>query len=168
MPWYKNTLFVITSDHTNLSDHAYYQTDLGGFCSPIIFFDPSGEFKPGMRDAIAQQIDIMPTVLSYLGYDKKYVGFGIDLLTTPAKDTWAVNYNNGFYQYVKGDYLLQWDGQQTKALYRFRTDLLLENNVADKELAVRKAMEREVKAIIQSYMERMTKNELVVGNQSQQ
>ena len=28
MPWYKNTIFVITSDHTNMSDHAYYQTDL--------------------------------------------------------------------------------------------------------------------------------------------
>ncbi len=162
MPWYKNTLFVITSDHTNMSDHEYYQTDLGGFCSPIIFFDPSGEFKPGMRDAIAQQIDIMPTVLSYLGYDKKYVGFGIDLLTTSAKDTWAVNYLNGIYQYVKGDYLLQWDGQKTKALYRFRTDQLLKQNVADKEPKVREAMEREVKAIIQSYMERMTKNELMV------
>lgn len=162
MPWYKNTIFVITSDHTNMSDHAYYQTDLGGFCSPIIFFDPSGEFKPGMRDAIAQQIDIMPTVLSYLGYDKKYVGFGIDLLTTPAKDTWAVNYLNGIYQYVKGDYLLQWDGQKTKALYRFRTDLLLDHNVAAQEPKVREAMEREVKAIIQSYMERMTSNELVV------
>lgn len=162
MPWYKNTLFVITSDHTNLSDHDYYQTDLGGFCSPIIFFDPSGEFKPGMRNAIAQQIDIMPTVLSYLGYDKKYVGFGIDLLTTPAEDTWAVNYNNGFYQYVKGDYLLQWDGSKTKALYRFRTDLLLKDNVANKEPKVREAMERQVKAIIQSYMERMTQNELVV------
>ena len=165
MPWYKNTLFVITSDHTNLSDQEYYQTDLGGFCSPIIFFDPSGEFKPGMRDAIAQQIDIMPTVLSYLGYDKKYVGFGIDLLTTPAKDTWAVNYLNGIYQYVKGDYLLQWDGQKTKALYRFRTDLLLKQNVANKEPKVREAMEREVKAVIQSYMERMTRNELVAGKQ---
>ncbi len=165
MPWYKNTLFVITSDHTNLSDHEYYQTDLGGFCSPIIFFDPSGEFKPGMRDAIAQQIDIMPTVLSYLGYDRKYVGFGIDLLTTPAKDTWAVNYLNGIYQYVKGDYLLQWDGQKTKALYRFRTDLLLKQNIADKEPKVREAMEREVKAVIQSYMERMTRNELVAGKQ---
>ena len=165
MPWYKNTLFVITSDHTNLSDQEYYQTDLGGFCSPIIFFDPSGEFKPGMRDAIAQQIDIMPTVLSYLGYDKKYVGFGIDLLTTPAKDTWAVNYLNGIYQYVKGDYLLQWDGQKTKALYRFRTDLLLKQNVVDKEPKVREAMEREVKAVIQSYMERMTRNELVAGKQ---
>ena len=162
MPWYKNTLFVITSDHTNLSDHDYYQTDLGGFCSPIIFFDPSGEFKPGMRNAIAQQIDIMPTVLSYLGYDKKYVGFGIDLLTTPAEDTWAVNYLNGIYQYVKGDYLLQWDGNKTKALYRFRTDLLLKDNVANKEPKVREAMERQVKAIIQSYMERMTQNKLVV------
>lgn len=162
MPWYKNTLFVITSDHTNLSDHDYYQTDLGGFCSPIIFFDPSGEFKPGMRNAIAQQIDIMPTVLSYLGYDKKYVGFGIDLLTTPAEDTWAVNYLNGIYQYIKGDYLLQWDGSKTKALYRFRTDLLLKDNIANKEPKVREAMERQVKAIIQSYMERMTQNELVV------
>ena len=162
MPWYKNTLFVITSDHTNLSDHDYYQTDLGGFCSPIIFFDPSGEFKPGMRNAIAQQIDIMPTVLSYLGYDKKYMGFGIDLLTTPAEDTWAVNYLNGIYQYIKGDYLLQWDGNKTKALYRFRTDLLLKDNVANKEPKVREAMERQVKAIIQSYMERMTQNELVV------
>lgn len=62
----------------------------------------------------------------------------------------------------KHDYLLQWDGQKTKALYRFRTDLLLKNNVAAQEPKVREAMEREVKAVIQSYMERMTKNELVV------
>ena len=161
-PWYKNTLFVITSDHTNLSDHAYYQTDLGGFCSPIIFFDPSGDMKPGMRDAIAQQIDIMPTVLSYLGYDRPYVAFGCDLLTTSDEDTWAVNYLNGIYQYVKGDWLLQFDGQKAKALYRFRTDLLLKDNLLTKEPKIVKDMERQVKAIIQSYMTRMVNNQLVV------
>ena len=161
-PWYKNTLFVITSDHTNLSDHAYYQTDLGGFCSPIIFFDPSGDMKPGMRDAIAQQIDIMPTVLSYLGYDRPYVAFGCDLLTTSDEDTWAVNYLNGIYQYVKGDWLLQFDGQKAKALYRFRTDLLLKDNLLTKEPKIAKDMERQVKAIIQSYMTRMVNNQLVV------
>lgn len=159
-PWFKNTLFVITSDHTNLSDHPYYQSDLGGFCSPIIFYDPSGELKPGMRDAIAQQIDIMPTVLGYLGYRNPYVGFGIDLFHTPVKDTWAVNYNNGIYQYVKGDYLLQFDGQQTKAVYRFRTDLLLRNNLKGK-VAEQAMMERELKAIIQQYMQRMKGNKLV-------
>ena len=161
-PWYKNTLFVITSDHTNLSDHAYYQTDLGGFCSPIIFFDPSGDMKPGMRDAIAQQIDIMPTVLSYLGYDRPYVAFGCDLLTTTDEDTWAVNYLNGIYQYIKGDWLLQFDGQKAKALYRFRTDLLLKDNLLTKEPKIVKDMERQVKAIIQSYMTRMVNNQLVV------
>ena len=161
-PWYKNTLFVITSDHTNLSDHAYYQTDLGGFCSPIIFFDPSGDMKPGMRDAIAQQIDIMPTVLSYLGYDRPYVAFGCDLLTTSDEDTWAVNYLNGIYQYVKGDWLLQFDGHKAKALYRFRTDLLLKDNLLTKEPKIVKDMERQVKAIIQSYMTRMVNNQLVV------
>ncbi len=161
-PWYKNTLFVITSDHTNQSDHDYYQTDLGGFCSPIIFFDPSGELKPGMRNAIAQQIDIMPTVLGYLGYDRPFVAFGCDLFNTPVENTWAVNYQNGIYQYIKGDYLLQFDGQKTKALYRFRTDLLLKDNLADQLPTVRESMEREVKAIIQSYMTRMTTNTLVI------
>ena len=161
-PWYKNTLFVITSDHTNLSDHAYYQTDLGGFCSPIIFFDPSGDLKPGMRNAIAQQIDIMPTVLSYLGYDRPYVAFGCDLLTTNDEDTWAVNYLNGIYQYVKGDWLLQFDGQKSKALYRFRSDLLLKDNLLTKEPKIAKDMELQVKAIIQSYMTRMVNDQLVV------
>lgn len=160
-PWYENTLFVITSDHTNLSDHDYYQTDLGGFCSPIIFFDPSGDIKPGMRDAIAQQIDIMPTVLNYLGYDRPYVAFGIDLFNTPAQDTWAVNYLSGIYQYIKGDYLLQYDGSAAKALYHFRTDTLLRENLVGQLPDVQAQMERELKAIIQSYMTRMTTNQLV-------
>lgn len=159
-PWYANTLFVITSDHTNLSNHDYYQTDLGAFCSPIIFFDPSGELPAEMRDCIAQQIDIMPTVLGIVGYRKPYVAFGIDLMTTADKDTWAVNYLNGIYQYVKGDYLLQWDGEKTKAVYDFKRDSLLKRNLVSRMPAEAKQMEREVKAVIQSYMERMTENRL--------
>ena len=161
-PWYENTLFVITSDHTNLSDHAYYQSDLGGFCSPIIFFDPSGDMKPGMRNAIAQHIDIMPTVLSYLGYDRPYVAFGCDLLPTPDDETWAVNYQGGIYQYVRGEWLLQFDGIRAKALYRFRTDLLLKHNELSRQPQVAADMERRLKAVIQSYMTRMSNNELTV------
>lgn len=169
-PWFKNTIFVITSDHTNLSNHDYYQTDLGGFCSPIIFYDPDGSLV-GTRDCIAQQIDIMPTVLSALGYKRPYMAFGIDLLTTADADTWAINYQNGIYQYVKGDYLLQWDGEKIKAVYRFKTDILLKHNIwsegkakaaKPEETAAIRQMEREVKAIIQSYMTRMTENRLTV------
>lgn len=159
-PWYKNTLFVFTSDHTNLSDHAEYQTDLGLFGAPILFFDPSGEIQPGRSQQIAQQIDIMPTVLSYLGYQNKYVAFGQDLLSTPAENTWAVNYCNGIYQYIKGSYVLQFDGQKTKALYNFHKDILLKNNLLNKGIAEQQQMEKELKAIIQSYMQRMVENKL--------
>ena len=160
MPWYSNTLFVLTSDHTNQSDHAYYQTDIGGFCSPVVFFDPSGELEAGERDAIAQQIDIMPTVLGYLGHDKDYISFGIDLFATPAADTWAVNYLNGIYQYLKGDWMLQFDGHKSTALYRFRTDQLLKHNLLKEQPGEAAMMERELKAVIQSYMERMVHDRL--------
>ena len=157
-PWFNNTIFVLTSDHTNMSDHPEYQTDLGGFCSPIIIYDPSqptGE----IQDKIVQQIDILPTVLGLLGYPKEYLGFGIDVLNTPQEDTWAVNYLNGIYQYVKYDYVLQFDGTQTKAIYSL-SDRLMKTNLKGK-VEKQTQMEQELKAIIQQYMERMTQNRLL-------
>ena len=156
-PWFNNTIFVLTSDHTNMSDHAEYQSDLGGFCSPIIIFDPS-QPEGKTEDKIAQQIDTLPTILGMLGYSKTYLAFGIDVLNTPAEDTWAVNYLNGIYQYVKYGYVLQFDGQQTKAVYRL-DDRLMKNNLKGKT-DVETKMERELKAIIQQYMERMKHNRL--------
>ena len=157
-PWYANTLFVITSDHTNQSNHPEYQTDLGGFSSPIIFFDPSGGIAPGMRDAIAQQTDIMPTVLGHLGYDEPYVAFGLDLFSTPADETWAVNYLNGTYQYVKNGCVMQFDGRQPTAVYALSDSLMQKNLLGS--VPRQAQMERELKAIIQQYMERMTQDRL--------
>lgn len=161
-PWFKNTIFVMTSDHTNLSDHKQYQTDIGGFSSPIIIFDPSGEVQPGMRNGIAQQIDIMPTVLSILGYDKPYLSFGCDLMTTPMPDTYAVNYLNGVYQYVKHGYTMQFNGHKVVGMYKL-TDLLMQHNLVNK-VPLQQQMERELKAIIYQYMYRMVNDELMPDN----
>jgi len=43
MPWYRNTLFVITADHTSEGYYPYYQTDAGQYAVPILF---SGRVKP--------------------------------------------------------------------------------------------------------------------------
>ena len=150
--WFENTIFVLTSDHTNMSNHAEYQTDLGGFASPIIIFDPQRR-GGGMQDKIAQQIDITPTLLGLLGYQKPYLAFGIDVLNTPAEDTWAVNYLNGIYQYVKFGHVLQFDGQQTKAVYALSDSLMQHNLVGNYKFQTQ--MELELKAIIQQYMSRM-------------
>ena len=161
-PWFNNTIFVLTSDHTNLSDHAFYETDLGGFCSPIIIYEPGHTDRdPMILDKIAQQIDILPTVLGMLHYQKPFFAFGIDVLNTPAEDTWAVNYLNGIYQYVKYGHVLQFDGQQTKAVYALSDSLMKQDLIG--KIPQQPQMERELKAIIQQYMTRMTQDKLSVN-----
>jgi DNA-binding protein Fis len=59
---------------------------------------------------------------------------------------------------VKHDYVLQFDGQQTKAVYAL-TDSLMEHNLVGR-VHQQKPMEQELKAIIQQYMERMTQDRL--------
>ena len=160
-PWFGRTLFVLTSDHTNLSDHAFYQSDIGGFCSPILFFDPSQRLvAPGRRHGIAQHIDIMPTLLGLLGTRRPYVAFGQDLFATPPDSTWAVSYNNGTYQLARGGLLLQMDAatSTTRAVYEL-TDSLLRRNIIGQR-PEQPHMERQLKAIVQQYMSRMNENRL--------
>ena len=161
-PWFQNTIFMLTSDHTNQSDHAYYQTDLGGFCSPIIIYEPSdttrtkGEIQP----KIAQQTDILPTVMGLTDCEEPFVAFGIDLLNTKPEDTWAVNYLNGTYQYVKYGHVLQFDGTKTRAVYAL-SDSLMQTNLVG-QMPQQQQMELELKAIIQQYMTRMINDKLTI------
>lgn len=154
-PWYNNTIFVLTADHASSKrTHDEYKTELGGCRIPILFFDPSGEMPRGQRQGIAQQIDIMPTLLNYLGYDRPYIAFGKDLLNTPTDQTWAVNWNR-FPMYIKGDYVLFFDGNETTAMYNYRQDPLLKNNLKGTKSKEQTDMELHLKAFIQSYMQRM-------------
>lgn len=157
-PWYGNTLFVIVADHTNKGDTPEYMTDAGRYKIPIIFFQPNDTTLRGKRSGIAQQIDIMPTVLNYLGYDRPYIAFGCDLLNTPAEKTFGVNYNSGIYQYFKGPYMLQFDGKKSVALYDYVSDALLKKNLLGTLPVQQQQMEKELKSIIQQYMERMNGN----------
>ena len=164
-PWYNNTLFVITADHASMNEHPEYVTDLGAFTVPILFYVPGmPELQGKDTETVVEQIDIMPTVLGILGYDRPYIGFGQDILHTPKEDKFAVNYisGSGIYQLVKGDYLIQFDGEQVIHAYRFRTDVLMKDDVKDSmPQEVRKEMEIQLKSIIQQYMQRMNNNELV-------
>lgn len=158
-PWYDSTLFFIFSDHTSRSNHEEYSSNIGMFSSPIIIYDPSGEIKPGVSKKVAQQIDFLPTVLNYLGCDLPYLSFGCDLFNTPSEETYALSYTNGVYQYVKYGYVLQFDGEKSRALYSLE-DRAMRTNLLGR-VAEQQRMEEELKAIIQQYMYRMVHNELL-------
>ena len=159
-PWFNNTIFVFTADHTNQTTHDVYKTDLGLYSIPIAFYTPDGSLQPAVRDdVVMQQANVMPTIMGLLGYDKPYLAFGCDVLNTPPEQTWAFNYNNGIFQLLQGEWMLQFDGEKTRALYRFKQDPMLRNNLAGK-VPEQAQMERMLKAIIQQYMTRMTENRL--------
>lgn len=161
-PWFNNTIFVLTGDHVNQNNHAEYKSGINTFSTSIIFYDPSGNLTPGMRNGIAQQTDILPTILGYVGYNKPFMAFGCDLFHTPEKDQWAVNYLDGIYQYCKGNYVLQFDGEKTVGIYRL-TDYRMQHNLKG-AVAEEAQLEREVKAVIQQYMNRMRNNQLTTDD----
>ena len=158
-PWYRNTVFVFTGDHTNQTDLPEYRTSAGLFEIPIVFYAPDGSLK-SLRDGIAQQIDIKPTLYHILGYPHPFLSFGSDLLATADENTCAVNTLGGVYQFLQDGYLLQFDGQKATALYHYTQDRLLSENLIAAEPSRAAAMEMQLKALIQQYLSRMIHNRL--------
>lgn len=126
----------------------------------LLLYEPGNQSRiPEIQDKIAQQIDILPTVMGMLHYPRPYFAFGIDLFNTPPEETWAVNYLNGIYQYVKKEHVLQFDGEKTVGIYAL-SDSLMQNNL-NGQLPDQPWMEQDLKAIIQQYMSRMVEDRLM-------
>jgi phosphoglycerol transferase MdoB-like AlkP superfamily enzyme len=159
-PWFRNTLFVITADHTNESIHKEFQNDFGSYSIPIIFFKPGSDLK-GMKKRIAQQIDIMPTILNYLNYDKDYIAFGTNLLDD-SRESFAFNTNGSSYHLYMRDHILEMMDNRAMGLYNFRSDRYLESNLISKEPDLVNIMMEKMKAVIQSYNSRLIDNDMVV------
>jgi phosphoglycerol transferase MdoB-like AlkP superfamily enzyme len=159
-PWFKNTLFVITADHTNESVHKEFQNNFGAYCVPIIFFKPGSDLK-GFKHRIAQQIDIMPTILSYLNYDEPYIAFGNNLLDD-SYESYAFNTNGSTYNLYMKDHILEMIDNKPVGLYNYKNDLFLENSLIGKEPELESQMIEKLKAIIQTYNSRLIDNNMVV------
>ena len=159
-PWFKNTLFVITADHTNESVHKEFQNNFGAYCVPIIFFKPGSDLK-GFKLRIAQQIDIMPTILSYLNFDEPYIAFGNNLLDD-TYESYAFNTNGSTYNLYMKDHILEMIDNKPVGLYNYKNDLFLENSLIGKDPELESQMVEKLKAIIQTYNNRLIDNNMVV------
>ncbi len=158
--WYQNTLFVITGDHTCTPYYPEYQTSVGAYTVPIILFQP-GSNLVGVDSTVAQQIDIMPTVLTYLNYDKPYFAFGEDMLH-PKEDKFAISYYGNAFQLIMDNWVIQYDLKKVVGLYNLNTDARMKKNLANKNLEIQVRMETKIKAVIQQYNNRMVDNKLTV------
>ena len=74
--WYNNTVFVILADHGKLVGKVSGELPESYNHIPLLIFGPGVENK--RVDKLANQVDLMPTLMSLLGISYQYDGFGID------------------------------------------------------------------------------------------
>lgn len=157
-PWYANTLFVITGDHTfpyNVHPR-WYMNPAGRFAVPILFFRPDGSLT-GNEPALAQHLDIMPSILDMTGFTGRINTFGRSPFKQDRKP-YAVQYLNGQYQLIEDGRLLFFNGEKATGLYAYRTDTLFQHDLLGQEPAVADSMRLRLQAVVQRF------DEVVLGN----
>ncbi len=156
--WYDNTLFIITADHTAQSSDEYYRNREGMFRIPLIIYHPT-KLSPIKSRMIAQQVDILPSVIDFLGVEKEIITFGKSLFRN--QENYCVQYLNGIYQIQNEKYHLAFNGEKTVSIYNLKNDSLLKSNLVDSLSAPKfDLLERRLKAVIQEYTSRMINNKL--------
>lgn len=148
-PWFKNTVFVITADHTGPIVNNAYNSMTGWFRVPLIFFGPVFK-RTGINYKITQQIDIMPSILQYIGYKNPFCAFGRSLFDSKAP-RFSVNYSNDTHQWFKDSLVLHYFDEKSTALYNLKNDSTCSRNLIKEYPEKAKQMEKELKVYIQQY-----------------
>ncbi len=161
MPWYRNTLFVITADHTPEPGLPLYRTRLGNYLVPILFFDPDTNLQAFPAKTV-QQIDIMPSVLDYIGFRESYVCFGSSVFD-PAAPRYALSYLNNSYLLVKDRHAMVYMPDSVAALYDLKTDPMQKINLVGKGDPSRDKMLTFLRAVIQQYNYRLKNNRMTIN-----
>ena len=130
--WYKNTVFIITADHTSVPQMPFYNTALGMYRIPLLFVDPSNPALAIKRVDLAQQVDIFPTTLSYLGVKTKVKSFGRNLLEKTVSPV-IVNRSSGVFNFYSDSVMVKSSPLEIKGVYSIKDSLMLRNELGNQE-----------------------------------
>lgn len=156
--WYQNTLFVVTADHTSVSADSFYSNSCGIYEIPIFFFMPGNSLK-GVDNKVAQQTDIMPTLLYGLKYNGAFFSFGNNLQDSSG-GRFAVNFSNNTFQYFNTSEMFHFDNDKLKGVFNYRIDSLFTANL----LPYKNWDIDTLKAFIQQYNKALIENKMLAGH----
>ncbi|MDR0789966.1 MAG: sulfatase-like hydrolase/transferase [Bacteroidales bacterium] len=155
--WYNNTLFVITADHSSLTQSKEFRTQKGLFQIPFIIYSP--QLKEGVvSEQAAQQIDIVPTISDLLHVQQNVFSFGRSAFSD--KPHFYIYYLNEEYNLTIGDFMSKYREGYPLELYNIKADPYLTHNIAANHQATAAFHLNLTKAIIQQYNNRLIENKL--------
>lgn len=155
--WFKNTIFIITADHTGISADAYYSSIAGRYQIPLLIFNPSSYIGIHEKNII-QQIDILPTLLYLLEYPHPFFSFGYNYFNS-SYPHFAVFYENGLYYLADDSILVFFKNFKLEKAWNYLNDTLRETQLTTNQKNV---YEEYIKRLIQSY------NSILIDNHIKQ
>jgi phosphoglycerol transferase MdoB-like AlkP superfamily enzyme len=156
-PWFENTIFIITADHTNQFWYPYYSAPVNRFSIPVLFYHPNNSLK-GENDVLMQQMDIFPSLIDLLGYDKSLNTWGRSVFSGLGQP-FSINYSGTVYHFSMNKFTLVFDGNEVIGVYDI-DDYWLENNIINDKTIDFNKEEIYLKAFIQDYMDRIIDKKL--------
>lgn len=158
MPWYQDTLFVITADHTHKHYLPEFNNDLGDYEIPLIFFHPQIQSWPQMNvHSPVSQIDIFPSILDYLQIpviDKNYLNRSVFV----EGDRVVVDFIDGkYFLFAENEYLVWPRGGEIKMFLIQDRD---QKNQLDSSTALFQKRKKQLLAAIQYFGQGMWDNKL--------
>lgn len=156
-PWFENTLFIITADHTNQFWYPFYSSPINRFAIPILFYHPNGSFK-GVNDELTHQMDIFPSIVDLVGYDKPINSWGRSLFSNSGKP-FSIHFSGTVYHFITDKYILVFDGDSVIGVYD-KEDQWLSNNLKENSNINFSNEEKYLKAFMQDYMNRIIEKKL--------
>jgi len=159
-PWFRNTIFVVVADHTNQVAYPEYEKAMNRAAVPILFYSPNPEYNlHGEITEPAQQMDIYPTLADLMGYNKKIRSWGRSLVSAK-KDEHFIVTSTGIEQFIIGNYIYLFNGQDVTGIYA-KEDLALEKNLLGKIHSTEtKLGTLKARAWYQDYMDRVINRKL--------
>ncbi len=127
---YKNTLFIITSDHVSEIKPNHYADSAR---IPLIFYTPGGQISPGENDSISSQTDLLPTILDYLGLNPVHGSTGQSLLSRDKNDGFAMHYNGSYILWFQDDLVSRYTNLVPDSRYNLTTDWKNRKNLINKQ-----------------------------------
>ncbi len=161
-PWYQNTVFILTADHTSQTDRPNYKNPLGSHKIPLLVFQPDHHLLAANPHRITQQADIPALVLDALGLkaeQKALLPFGSSVFDSTSQGRAVFREGNSYYL-VHADFVTELMDDNTVRLYPYQTHFIPTTSLANPDPKLVQQYGDELRAIVQFYVNGLLDNRL--------
>ena len=169
-PWFSNTLFLITGDHTSHGTLEYFYSPSGHYEIPALFYAPGKQskinslFNQKTVLKTCSQLDLIPSAVAFIsGETDVRLGQGRSVLDT-AYNGYSYHFDKGLYYIIQYPYVLvmNQEGDCLDFYKQIRNSNRKESCITSNELKIidqKYRMQLHLKMAVQSYRNALINNQ---------